>query len=62
MAKKTFRVQAEVISYCYIDVKANNAEEANEIAYNTEAGDFISEENGGEFNILKTLTEVKKKK
>jgi hypothetical protein len=63
MAKKKFKVQAEVISYCYIIVEAENAEEANEAAENIDAGDFITDtiDMGGEFNVLKTLTQEVKK-
>lgn len=56
MAKKTFRVQAEVITFCYLDVKADSAEEANQIAEDTDGGDFITSEKGGDFVILHTLT------
>lgn len=60
--KKIFRVQAEVVSYCHIDIEANSAEEANSIAEGVDGGDFITDE-GGEFNILNTLTdEVKEEK
>ena len=53
--KKTFRVQAEVITYCYIDVEADSIEEANEIAGQIDGGDFISSDEG-DFNILDSLT------
>ena len=59
--KKIFRVQAEVISYCHIDIEAVSAEEANDIAKGIDGGDFITDE-GGDFNILNTLTEEVKEK
>ena len=59
MAKKKFRVEAECISYCYIIVEADSIDEANDIAKDTDGGDFITTEDG-DWNILTTLTrEVK---
>jgi hypothetical protein len=53
MAEKTFRVRAEVITYCYLDVKAESIEQANEIASKTDGGNFTSEnEESGVFNVL----------
>ena len=37
---KTYRVWAKSIDYYYIDVQAENAEEAWEIANDTDGGDF----------------------
>jgi len=54
--KKTFRVHAEVTTFCYIDVEANNITEANEIAEGIDGGDFISTEQGGDFDIQYSLT------
>lgn len=57
MAEKTFRVRAEVITYCYLDVKAESIEQANEIASKTDGGDFTSEnEESGVFNVLDSET------
>lgn len=59
MAKKQFKVQAETIGYTYLIVEAESAEEANQIAENADAGDFITDEQeSGEFNILNSLTEL----
>ena len=57
---KIYRVQAEMISYCYLDVEALNEEEANQIAEDTDGGDFSSDDDpfNGEWNILKSLTQV----
>ena len=55
MAKKKFRVEAECISYCYIIVEADSIDEANDIARDTDGGDFITTDEG-DWNILKTLT------
>jgi len=60
--KKRFKVQAEVITYCYVVVEADSAEEANEIADGMDGGDFITKEKGGDFNILTTLTQETKEK
>ena len=54
--KKTFRVQAEIITYCYLDVEATSKEEAHEIAEATDGGEFVTMDDGGDFNILETLT------
>lgn len=56
--KKKFRVQATVTTSCYIDIEADSIEEANEIASETDGGDFISydDEDSGEFNIVENLT------
>lgn len=61
---KNFKVRAEIVTYAYIVVRAKNAEEANDKADELAQEDvpFITEENGGEFNILRTLTTVTKEK
>ena len=53
MAKKnTFRVYAKVITYCYIDIDANSKEEAEDIAMDTDGGDFVNQdESGGDFIV-----------
>ena len=53
--KKTFRVQAKVTTFCYIDVEASSIEEANEKAEQMDGGDFITTDEG-DFNILDSLT------
>jgi len=59
--KKTFRVHAEVTTFCYIDVEADSVEEANEIAEGIDGGDFIPSEKEGDFDIQRSLThEVEK--
>lgn len=42
----TFRVEAKMTSYAYLDVKAPTKEKAMEIASNTDGGEFISTEYG----------------
>ena len=59
MPKKIFRVQAECITYCYIDIEADSIDEANEIAEETDGGDFTSDENFGGWNVLDSLTREK---
>ena len=50
--KKTFRVYAKVITYCYIDIDANSKEEAEDIAMDTDGGDFVNrDESGGDFIV-----------
>lgn len=55
--KKTFRVYAKVITYSYIDIEADNEDEANEKAEEQlqtdelDGGDFFSCERGGEFEL-----------
>src|ERR1044072_4298580 len=44
--KKTFRVFAVSATYSYIDIEADTAEEAEEIAMNADGGDFISTQDG----------------
>lgn len=40
-----YRVWAEVTSYCYLDVEAKDADEAYDIASETDGGDFITDDN-----------------
>jgi hypothetical protein len=53
--KKTFRVQAETITYCYVDIEAKSIEDANEKAEQMDGGDFITTDEG-DFNVLDSLT------
>ena len=54
-----YRVWAKMTTYCYLDVDADSADEANEIAENTDGGDFIEDDSpyGGEWDILYEDTE-----
>lgn len=54
-----YRVWAKMTTYCYLDVDADSADEANEIAENTDGGDFIEDDYtyGGEWDILYEDTE-----
>ena len=47
---KTFRVLASYTSYCYMDIQAENLDEAREIAYNADGGDF-TDQGLGDWNI-----------
>lgn len=58
MAKnKKFRVYAKVVTYCYIDIEAKTAEEAEQKAEDQmgteelDGGDFFSTDDGGEFEL-----------
>lgn len=42
--KKIFRVYAKVVTYSYLDVEADDKDEAEEIAENTDGGDFIADD------------------
>ena len=55
--KMKYKVQAEVVTYCYIEIEAHSVEEANQIAEDTDGGDFITEDNDGDFRILHSLTQ-----
>ena len=43
---KTFRVWAECINDCYADIEAESEEEALEIAWEMDGGDFITDDSG----------------
>lgn len=43
---KTFRVWAKSIGFCYLDVEAENEEEAMRIARDADGGEYI--EDGGD--------------
>ena len=51
---KQFRVHAEVITYCHIDVWAENSVKAIRIASDLDGGDFITDDDSGDFNITET--------
>lgn len=44
MAK--YRVWAEMITDCYLDVEADSPEEAYDIAYDADGGEFIDTDSG----------------
>jgi len=55
---KNFRVYATMTELLFIDIKANNLEEAIAIAEETDGGDFISGEcQNGTWEINPELTE-----
>lgn len=49
--KDTYRVYAEVSTRCYLDVEADSEDEALEIGKDADGGDFISEEEGGDWRV-----------
>ena len=56
---KTFRVWATYNNYCFIDVKAKSKEEAEEIASQSDGGDFINNDSpldDGNWHIVNELT------
>ena len=55
--KKKFRVWAKSTDYCYLDVEANSKEEAEEIAENSDGGDFEVYHLQGDWIIRMDLTE-----
>lgn len=52
--KKTYRVWAECISYCYLDVEAESEEEAKDIADEADGGDFMPTPDG-EWHITEAI-------
>ena len=56
--KKSFRVWAKMTTYCYIDVKANDQDQAETMAKDMDGGDFISTDDG-DWEIVSSLTEEK---
>ena len=48
---KKFRVWAKMTSYAYLDVEAETAEEAYQIADSTDGGEFISDEFKGDWEV-----------
>lgn len=43
---KHYQILASYTVYCSMDVEAENEEEAKEIAYNADGGDFSTDEHG----------------
>ncbi|MEK6829782.1 MAG: hypothetical protein AABY15_06700 [Nanoarchaeota archaeon] len=55
--KKTFKVKAKCTTYSHIEIEAYDVDEANDIAENTDGGDFTSDdEEGGDWEILSDET------
>jgi len=57
--RPNFRVIAAVTTYCYLDVRAKDDEEAKRIAQETDGGDYYTmdnEERPGSFNIEEVKT------
>lgn len=55
---KTFKVEAEVTTYCTTTIVARNEEEAFHLSSELDGGDFVTEDNTGNFHI-NSVTEVK---
>ena len=55
---KTYRILASYTTYCHLDVEAENADEAREMGYQADGGDFSSGEYG-DWNI-DDVVELKK--
>ena len=47
---KTYRILASYTTYCSMEIEAENIDEAREIAYEADGGDFNSD-NHGDWNI-----------
>ena len=47
---KTYRILASYTVYCSMEIEAENADEAREMAYEADGGDFQSDEYG-DWNI-----------
>lgn len=56
---KTFRVWAKQTAYISLEVKAKTKEEALNIAYGTDAGDFTEDFSKAEHEVIDNMTEVK---
>lgn len=50
--KAIFRVQAKATTYAYLDIEADSEDEAMEIANSTDGGDFITDDNQGNWEII----------
>lgn len=60
MAKKKYLVSAKVVSFCTLEVEAENEEEAYQIAKEADGGDFVTDETSGYFEVEHdTIQEVK---
>lgn len=49
---KTFRVWTKSVGYCYIDIKAENGEDAVEKAKDIDGGDFTEDTCQGYWDVL----------
>jgi len=52
-----YRVWAKMTTYCYLDVEAEDAYEANEIAEKTDGGNFIDDSDSDDWEIMEYQTE-----
>ena len=57
---KTYRVKATMESYCYIDIQAENPEEAWDIARDTDGGNF-NDTGDGDWIVDGNVEEIKPK-
>lgn len=48
---KTYRVIASYTVYCHLDIEADSMDEAKEIAYNADGGEFVQSDQYGDWNI-----------
>ena len=55
MKKQNYRVYAEVSTRCYLDVEASSEEEALQIGEDADGGDFISEEDTGDWSVYQAV-------
>lgn len=53
---KSFKVWAKYTSYCYLDVEAEDADEAMEIAEETDGGEYTPTPEG-DWEIIEVLEE-----
>jgi hypothetical protein len=51
----TYKILASYTVYCHLIVEADNIDEARELAYDADGGDFSSDENG-DWNIDDVIT------
>lgn len=49
--KKTYRVWAEMVTHCYIDIEAESEAEAKNIAEETDGGEFIPCHEKGSWDV-----------
>jgi hypothetical protein len=46
-----FKIMASYLKYCELEIEAENIDEAKEIAYNADGGDFTPCDKYGDWNI-----------
>ena len=56
--KNKFRVWVKTTDYLYLDVEANNADEAVVIAEESDGGDFTQVDEKGDWHILDDVVEL----